>query len=335
MALYPACLSEKVTLPSGAIQQGSTENALIYSSHTYLSHCAIPDITRKTIVVGVCGAHDCPDPNTPGQGYSHPGLDGWFWSDWALFHHLLRGTSDDQTWIAGVNPADLVKRYSRFVQGDPGTVDYHGNHKPSDRRVVLDASTLPTFDDVLVFPQNTLRDQTLSEIRAACQRALAGSPEDPAHVLLLFFGHGEIEDSSVNIGAQDPNKPEEQDLISPEDVQAVISEKGKRRVPVTILSTSCWAGRWALIPDVTTFLASDLQNVSNLWSAMPSQLGSIGGSHMATAIVKALARSQIPSFTDNSIEPAALRAASLSSELATPASPQRYSTRQRAGYSRR
>ncbi|MCJ1369532.1 hypothetical protein MMC20_000743 [Loxospora ochrophaea] len=53
------------------------------------SSCCPPIVTPDTIIVAVCGPNDFEDNAGPEK-------DGWFFSDFYLFHHLLKGTANEQ-----------------------------------------------------------------------------------------------------------------------------------------------------------------------------------------------------------------------------------------------
>ena len=96
------------------------------------SHCPLP-VTRETIV-SVLG------PSDRGNNTS-PDADGWFVSDFFLFHHLFRDTAQEQHWLTYVSPATLLSKYGQYIHGDPSS---------EDRRIVLDSTFEGQLDDVEV-----------------------------------------------------------------------------------------------------------------------------------------------------------------------------------------
>lgn len=82
-----------------------------------------------------------------GPGQASPRNDGWFFSDFYLFHHLFRDAGANQLWVTCEEPNKLVQKYGEYLHGTP-----------DDCRVVLDKivlSKMHTEDLRISTPQQT------------------------------------------------------------------------------------------------------------------------------------------------------------------------------------
>lgn len=116
----------------------------------FLSRCP-PIITLNTIIISVCSPNDYQDNASTIQ-------DGWFFSDFYIFHHLFQGTATEQHWMTCVGPALLIEKYKEYV---------HGGAINGERRVVLDSSMKDQVKDVLVFSGSDLPEWFLAYVADA------------------------------------------------------------------------------------------------------------------------------------------------------------------------
>lgn len=227
----------------------------------FSSRCP-PVITPDSTIIAVCGPNDYTDN-------AGPLTDGWYFSDFYLFHHLFRGTAKRQYWLTCVEPKELIRKYQEFVHGDP---------RSTDRRVVLDDTFVDDVKDVLVFSPKDLLDRFLSCVSDACNTTKGTS--NP--ILVLLFGHGRPRSVSVTIGGTSS-------VLTP----AKFKEATRRHNPtpnLVLLTTSCFGGGWT-----QTGLVS--------WPESTS-LSRCCGSRYATGVAHALIRSEIQDLDPNSEEEA-------------------------------
>lgn len=239
---------------------------------TFSAQCP-PAIVSGTRIVAVVGPNDFRDN-------ASPEADGWFFSDFFLFHHLLKGISRNQVWLTCVNPSTLVNKYSHFV---------HGN---AERRVVLDKDMLSELGNVRVVDtsrdsnQDSLVEIFLSTVRKEAEKSI----ENDQALLVLVFGHGDEDTHSITIGG---NK------VGGENPQLTM-QPFKRAIPtkarVTMLTTSCYGGGWSQTPllNNTTLTAVDELHESLSWPETRS--GRFCGSRYATAITQSLIRMSFPEW---------------------------------------
>lgn len=72
------------------------------------------DEMTKTRIVAVCGITD-------EIGEADPAIDGWFCSDFFLFHHL-HGLGISQHWCSAEEPQQLIDKYQEYLHGNPRKV---------------------------------------------------------------------------------------------------------------------------------------------------------------------------------------------------------------------
>jgi hypothetical protein len=107
------------------------------------------------------------------DGLASPKQDGWFFSDFYLFHHLFKDVASDQIWLTCISPEYAVNKYGEYV---------HGNSAPNaigSRRVVLDKDMLEDVRDVrTVAPSELSYSPIALAIRSHCRWA-AETPRHP------------------------------------------------------------------------------------------------------------------------------------------------------------
>ncbi|KAJ5266759.1 hypothetical protein N7478_009567 [Penicillium angulare] len=222
----------------------------------------LPPRHRVLALLGICDTHNM----------AHPSEDGWFVSDFYLFHHLLEPKfprSPNQLWLTCEDPAALVAKYGEFLHGD----------SKGDRRVVLDNAILPAIvgsGNIRVCPRQDLLERYLSTLREQANEAARLGE----HLLLFIFGHG---------------KPD----FSLEVAQSSLELKDFRRIlppnlSVTIFMTPCYSGGWLVIPDfpqkllnATAVTAAGPKAMSFSWPKS-STLQRSSGSLVASAFLRCL-----------------------------------------------
>ncbi|KAI9761809.1 MAG: hypothetical protein M1840_001689 [Geoglossum simile] len=271
-----------------------------------------PDVQPRTRIIAVCGANDY-------KNNASPKNDGWFFSDFYLFHHLFAdigkfdthllswNTIDtkffiqgiNQIWMTCVNPESLVSEYTEYA---------HGNCLET-RRIVLDQTMLPAIlsrGDIRVVPPRLLHERFLATVRSECNIAR----EQNQSVFLLIFGHGTKSTYGIAIGGE--RESYQAPLLTINSLKQAIGS----RVNVGILLTSCYSGGWVIQPqlNVTAMTAAGPKQESESWSASQSS-GRASGSIYASAIAQALFKMEHPLATQfqDTLPPESLQETSSSS----------------------
>lgn len=240
---------------------------------TFNSRCP-PIVTPDTTIIAVC------EPNNF-QGNAGPEMDGWFFSDFYLFHHLFQGTTKTQHWLTCVNPRDLVDQYEEFVHGDP---------RSNDRRVVLDKMFANELKDVRVFAPNDLLKRFLSYVSEACK----ATKNIKRPILVLIFGHGEEGSFAITIGGAGKFSS------CPRLYQQKFREAIHRHNPdanVALLTTSCFGGGWTQtnLLNITAMSGTNVKEQLISWPQSAS-MRRVCGSRYATGVAQALVRSELQSL---------------------------------------
>lgn len=234
---------------------------------SFVSQCP-PDLSPSARILAICGITDINDDAAPHN-------DGWFLSDFYLFHHLLKGVGGNQIWLTSENPEDLVDKYGPYVHGNPF----------EERREVLNNDLLDDIteaNDVRVIARRDLCERFLSTIRS--EIALALQNQQP--LFLMVFGHGEEETHSIFVGwrSGSPEKFRIKEMIKLLDIRS-----DSHAPEVSLLTTACYSGGWAMVPhlSLTTMTAAGPKVVSKSWEKSKS-MGRYCGSIYATAVTKSL-----------------------------------------------
>ncbi|KAJ5836518.1 hypothetical protein N7447_002544 [Penicillium robsamsonii] len=235
----------------------------------FLTHCP-PDVPPRHRIVALLGTTDLNDASRPSE-------DGWFVSDFYLFHYLLAPQfprreyfiilfayypptnrqsllAPNQIWLTCDDPTILVQKYGEYLHGD----------STGDRRIVLDAQILPDIlaaGNLRVVPQEDLLERYLNTVRE--QAIEADRLEE--HLVLLIFGHGSM-DHHVFMGNT---------FLKMNDMQRVLQGKSL----VTIFSTSCYSG------------AAGKDTKSSSWP-LSGSVGRASGSLAAAAVVQCLIKAE-------------------------------------------
>ncbi|KAL9583856.1 MAG: hypothetical protein Q9212_002474 [Teloschistes hypoglaucus] len=202
------------------------------------------------------------------QGLAGPREDGWFFSDFFLFHHIFQNIGANQIWMACESPKHLVKRYSQYTHGTAS----------GDHRVVLDKSLLqqPTkFNNFRLCSRESLLEDFLTTLKS--EITIAADNDQP--VLLLLFGHGEPKTYGIAIGGSGP--PDKAPRLHTHHIVRAI---GCLNVSLTVMTASCYGGGWVYEPElnISAFTAAGPEVESRSWGF--SIGGRSHGSIWATAV---------------------------------------------------
>ncbi|KAK2810776.1 hypothetical protein FQN50_002599 [Emmonsiellopsis sp. PD_5] len=191
------------------------------SEHEYLSFYPPNIIQPQTRIIALCGPNDW-------QNNASPQEDGWFFSDFFLFHHLLEDSdSANQLWLTCVDPKTLVSKYTEYVHA---SID-------GDRRVVLDAKILENVqasNNIRVISPKDLLERFLATLRSETEIAL----KENQSVLVLVFGHGEEGDFGVAVGGEGPVGK------APRLTRQIFNAAIQPGVGLNLFTTSFFSGAW-------------------------------------------------------------------------------------------
>ncbi|KAI4144478.1 MAG: hypothetical protein L6R39_004167, partial [Caloplaca ligustica] len=260
----------------------------VFTTHT------VPDVYPNTRIIAVCGVTDFNDEASPAK-------DGWFLSDFYAFNFLLNGIGAAQTWVTTEAPEDLVEKYHEYLHGSQLKV----------RKAVLDNDMLQNHPPqaLKVLSRYDLVDAFLSIVKDECDRAR--DLNQP--VLVLLFGHGEDVSYGVELGIKHPSLTERHLIDFPLLHMETFREAIGANVAVTVLSTACFSGGWAVNPRLNTTTMTGaapgldhdhpkyITGVSESWGVSDS-LGRFCGSIYATAIIESLLSEGAP-LVDTEAEP--------------------------------
>ncbi|KAI9861256.1 MAG: hypothetical protein M1813_005429 [Trichoglossum hirsutum] len=234
----------------------------------FRSYCP-PDVQPSSRIIAVCGINDFGDAASPAK-------DGWFISDFYLFHHLFRGLGANQIWLTCLSPGGLVEKYREYA---------HGN-RLGERRIVLDRMMLSgvlSTGNIRVVSADILCERFLATVQSEC--SIAEKLHQP--VLLLIFGHGEENTHGVVLGCRRDGVIITESLLHINSIKRVIGQKAE----VAALLTSCFSGGWVVRPDLnTTVMAAAGPGVeSESWPKSESS-GRATGSIYASAVLQSLVK---------------------------------------------
>ncbi|KAJ1707381.1 hypothetical protein G4B11_008311 [Aspergillus flavus] len=243
-------------------RQTGTEQEL--RCREFLTHCP-PDLPPRHRVLALLGTTDIGNAASPNE-------DGWFVSDFYLFHYLLSPLfprSPNQIWLTCEDPKTLVEKYQEYLHGDAD----------GERRVVLDNERLASIlqaGNIRVVPRTILLERYLNTLRE--QAAEAARHEE--HLVLLIMGHGTT-DYDVEVGGS---------ILHMKDIRRVLRNKCQ----VTLFITSCYSGGWLVLPDfgqqplnITAIAAAGPEDEA---SSLPlsASVGRASGSLAASAVLRCL-----------------------------------------------
>ncbi|KAJ5669935.1 uncharacterized protein N7477_005298 [Penicillium maclennaniae] len=233
----------------------------------FLTHCP-PDLPPRHRILALLGITDK-------DGLASPSEDGWFASDFYMFHHLLspqfprRGCSLICCLLTCEDPSALVTKYHEYL---------HGNSE-GDRRAVLDGERLPIIlgaGNLQVVPRKDLLERYLSTLK----EQVAEAARCDEHLVLLIFGHG-TKAHGIEVGGS---------TLHMKDLRHVLRPMSS----TTIFTTSCYSGGWLVCPDInqqqlnaTAITAAGKGTESSSW-ALSGSVGRASGSLAASAILRCL-----------------------------------------------
>ncbi|CAG8146190.1 unnamed protein product [Penicillium salamii] len=230
----------------------------------FLTHSP-PDLPPRHRILAILGTTDIEDQANPNE-------DGWFVSDFYLFHYLLAPTyprPHNQIWLTSEDPASLVTKYKEYLHGD----------SQGDRRAVLDSQRLASINqagNLRVVPRNILLERYLSTLR----EQVAEASRLQEHLVLFIFGHGTPK-YDVEIAGS---------MLRMEDIRREI----RNRSQVTLFTTSCYSGGWLVVPDLrqqmlnaTAIAAAGPKTKSSSWP-LSGSIGRASGSLAASAVLRCL-----------------------------------------------
>ncbi|KAJ9204055.1 hypothetical protein DTO021D3_3987 [Paecilomyces variotii] len=226
-----------------------------------------PDIGPTTRLIAVCGITDDHDQASPTK-------DGWFFSDFYLFHYLFshpHGPTPSQIWMTSEKPENLVQKYTEYAHEDA----------KGERKVVLDQNIIPGIEQsgsLRVVSRKDLLERFLSSLR---EQSLLAKNENQ-HLVVLVFGHGDLETFGLALGGVKPN-------LMIEDVQHALQPG----TSVTLFMTSCFSGGWIVKPNAMTSKTINATGItgagpraeSKSWPVSPS-ISRACGSMITSAIVQ-------------------------------------------------
>ncbi|KAJ5241414.1 uncharacterized protein N7469_003005 [Penicillium citrinum] len=246
-------------------RQNGTKEEL--DGREFLTHSP-PDLPPRHRILALLGTTDIDDQASPNE-------DGWFVSDFYLFHYLLAPAfprlppAPNQIWLTCEDPERLVSKYKEYLHGD----------SQGDRRAVLDSQRLAGIyqaGNLRVVPRNILLERYLSTL----QEQVAEASRLQEHLVLFIFGHGTPE-YDVEIGGS---------MLRMGDLRREI----RNRPQVTLFTTSCYSGGWLVVPDIrqqqlnaTAIAAAGPRSKSSSWP-LSGSIGRASGSLAASAVLRCL-----------------------------------------------
>ncbi|KAL4926766.1 uncharacterized protein BDV17DRAFT_293117 [Aspergillus undulatus] len=209
-----------------------------------------PDVPVRNRIVAVCGIFDA----DRGDQAASPQDDGFFFSDFYLFYHLLHPVnthSMSQIWLTAESPEGLVEEYGELAHENPR----------GERRVVLDSALLPGIantGNIRVVDPAMLLDGFVKTIQEQAKLAHKNSET----LITLIFGHGQKGTFQIELGGdKKPGKP-----------YLFFMDLLKRMLPrdtnITLLMTSCFSGGWLVQPRLST---AHIINVAGIAASGPDQ----------------------------------------------------------------
>ena len=173
---YKSCL-KALTYPRETILQGGPRRDF---SDTFNTHTP-PELYKRTHVVAALGVTDT---------NASPGLDGWMLADFCAFWNLFQGSSTQQEWLHCLDMRRLLEIHGPYSHG-------HGEQE----RVVLDAEVLDKARNSAQGFQCVTPEQMKEKFKKAVQQAALTAQEHGGDLLVLIFGHGDLYNQGIQLGA--------------------------------------------------------------------------------------------------------------------------------------
>lgn len=227
----------------------------------------------KTRIVAVCCITD-------ELGQANPAMEGWFFSDYFLFHHLLQGLGISQHWCTAEAPHLLIGTKNIYMET-------HTSHVKSFVIRMVQNGKIGNFT---VFPRAELKTRFIRIVKSECDAARANKEA----ILILVFGHGDLTTYGITLGTGALNKLK---------ISNLRSAIGGDDLAVTLLTTSCSSGGWSISPElnITTMAAAGPNAQSISWAASAT-LGRMCGSIWASAVLPALLEESTSRLTKEDVE---------------------------------
>lgn len=226
------------------------------------------DLSPSVRILAICGITDHRNDAAPDRN-------GWFLSDFYLFHHLFKGVGAHQIWLTSEDPEELIDKYGPYIHGNPF----------EERREVLNKDLVDEItksNNLRVVLRRDLCERFISTIRS--EIAIALKNQQP--LLLMVFGHGEEDTHSILLGWKS-GSPEKFKIS---EMTKLLDIRSDGRAPeISLLTTACYSGGWAMVPhlSLTTMTAAGPEIESMSWEGSKS-LGRYCGSIYATTVAKSL-----------------------------------------------
>lgn len=201
--------------------------------------------------------------------------DGWFLSDFYLFHHLLKKVGVNKIWLTSERPENLIDKYGPYIHVNPF----------EECREVLNNDLLNDItesNNVQVVLRQNLCVRFLSMIRSE----IALAQKNPQLFFLMVFSHGEKSTHGILIGWES-DSPEKFQISK---MTKLLDIRSNGHAPeISLLTTACYLGGWAMVPhlSLTTMTAAGPEIEAMSWERSKS-LGRYCGSIYATTIAKSL-----------------------------------------------
>ncbi|KAB8416381.1 hypothetical protein FH972_024900 [Carpinus fangiana] len=221
-----------------------------------------PDVNRDTHIVAICGLTTLE---------ANPSKHGWFLSDFLAFYHILRNINNNQTWIHSLKLDKLVKDHGVYLHGNPY----------KSRKVVLDKDILAVITADSAVKHVVHSHNLVTKFQQAITKARDLAAQADASLLILVFAHGILSASGPRIVFGTDS------FFRISDMKALLAQAPK--VKVTMLSTSCFSGGWAISPELnmTMLAAAGELTQSRSWRFSAS-MKRASGSPFATWILDSI-----------------------------------------------
>lgn len=224
---------------------------------------------------------------TTSHGLASPLADGWFFSDFYLFHHLFQNAGENQLWLTCEPPEILVAKYSQYLHG-----------VEQDRRIVLDESLLPKVlesDNIRLFSRESLLEDFMRSLKSEAN--IAATKQQ--NILLLLFGYGDPATCGMSIGG----RSDDPDNLPRLTLEMIKSSVLGLEIKLSLAICSGYSGGWLYSPNFDISAAANSAPTSPLLSISQS-LGDLGpGSFWAEAVTRAFIKAEDQRIIQNHPEP--------------------------------
>lgn len=186
----------------------------------------VPLIHEDTIVVAA---------THPNFKEANPKLDGWFVLNFYAFNFSLKGLGGHQTWLTAADLQKLVDSYGPYLHGNP----YQDRKECLSQKLLQDHELTP----VTVVKSKQMIDSFLEQAKNGSELA----KKTGGNLLLLVFCHG-LPNFDLLLDCRNSSKS-----LSMTRLKGVLD----LGVKVTLVTTACYSGGWAVSPDFNhTFMSA-------------------------------------------------------------------------------